>query len=502
MKNFNIKAIFIVFLHINFSNSSFSSQFNLPLEEEELINIYNINNSRETIRLMEKQKLSGVLKFINTFDDTEVKLKLSFSGASNKRVTEERVFLPKSKLLWNIPPHYYLNRIEILKPPSDVVKCSFDSQTHEIVFGQCGLAFPTHLDPFDFSPKLFKPSPSIKMKAFHPESGGAVPEFLLYPTFPKEFDGHLHYLIQTALLGEEISDGKDFFEQRNRLYTENNLEKLFFLNRYVDEEIPYKIPQIFHTIWVTSLIEPIEVPTEYLQWAEHAVKSNPLSEGWKHFLWIKNRDLLPHTVKYLEENNSPLQIKSYDELDLSPRDAEILAQYIRECKMGKSSDFLRYLILEKIGGVYKDTDYIVEQSCTVLNKVYDFYAGVEPMSAFIGNALIAAKPHHPILQYTLQMIVRNHEGKAPAYIKTIPSKSGFKTILETGPSIFSVAFYKTAGQDENIDVVFPPMMLYPTPIPSYPQKTVVKLNDSIPPSALGAHLWQTSWFNPKYKSIG
>ena len=46
---------------------------------------------------------------------------------------------------------------------------------------------------------------------------------------------------------------------------------------------------------------------------------------------------------------------------------------------------------QKIGRIYKDTDYIVEQSCTVLNKVYDFYVGVEPISAFIGNALMAAK---------------------------------------------------------------------------------------------------------------
>jgi hypothetical protein len=87
---------------------------------------------------------------------------------------------------------------------------------------------------------------------------------------------------------------------------------------------------------------------------------------------------------------------------------------------------------QKIERIYKDTDYIVEQSCTVLNKVYDFYVGVEPMSAFIGNALIAAKPHHPILQYTLQMILRNHGDKAP----NISSKSSFKTILEPASVFF------------------------------------------------------------------
>lgn len=365
------------------------------------------------------------------------------------------------------------------------------------------LSFPGQLNDFDFQPRLFNCSQNPAMRFFNPDPHKKTEQnFPHYPNFPKEFDGHLHYIVQVACLGEGISNGLDLFEQRKRFYVKNYSQKHFFSDRDLVEKTPYKIPQIFHTIWLTSPTNPVEVPKQYITWAEEAEKSNPCSEGWQHLLWIKNKKLLPDTVKYLSSKNSPLKIQEYDDLNLPYKISEILSQYISERKLGKASDLLRYLLVEQMGGIYKDTDYLIARSCIVLNKVYDFYAGIEPMSTFIGNAFIAAKAHHPVLQHVIKMILRNHTDAAPPYIKKISKQDAFRTVLETGPNVLSVAFYEAAGQSSNIDIIFPPMMLYPTPNPSYPQKVVIKPGENIPEDSLGAHYWNTSWYNKKYGSEG
>ncbi len=59
------------------------------------------------------------------------------------------------------------------------------------------------------------------------------------------------------------------------------------------------------------------------------------------------------------------------------------------------------------------------------------------MSTFIGNALIVTKPHHPILQYTLQMILRNHGDKESLRISRISlPKVDLKQSLKPTPVFF------------------------------------------------------------------
>lgn len=127
--------------------------------------------------------------------------------------------------------------------------------------------------------------------------------------------------------------------------------------------------------------------------------------------------------------------------------------------------------------------------------------GLEPMSVYLCNAFIGSKPNHPVLEKSLEMIMRNLSDDAPDYIKNV-GDNGFKTIIETGPAMITTAFSLAAGQDDNVDIVLPPQMIYPAASNDYPKKEVVVPNGKIPAQAFGAHYWNTAWMDPQFGSNG
>ena len=78
----------------------------------------------------------------------------------------------------------------------------------------------------------------------------------------------------------------------------------------------------------------------------------------------------------------------------------------------------------------------------------------------------------------------------------------YKTIIETGPAVFTLAFSLAAGHVGNIDIALPHMVIFPSIYRSYPCKPVVVPKSSIPAEAIGAHYWETSWLNKDLGSSG
>ena len=80
--------------------------------------------------------------------------------------------------------------------------------------------------------------------------------------------------------------------------------------------------------------------------------------------------------------------------------------------------------------------------------------------------------------------------------------TGYKTIIETGPAMLTLAFSLSAGRESNIDIALPPMILFPSQLNTYPCKTIVTPEDPVPAESIGAHYWETSWMNPELGSKG
>ncbi len=317
----------------------------------------------------------------------------------------------------------------------------------------------------------------------------------------KDFDGNLITLAVCMAKDEQIEDPLRIFQKRAELYARHGFNQ--WLNSPVALQTP-RIPLLTHRFWLTNPQKPCELPDKYIEWARLSANVMPESEGWQHILWIPHRDVLPGTFKKISQTQIQIREIFTDATctqlkDLS--DFECRAEFetaFKTCKFGMASDIIRLAVVEQLGGSYDDTDYQDAQSSYLIHHWYNFFVGLEPMSNFLGNAKFGASPHHTVIKKALWLIKRNFDlERKPDYLKD--ERDAASTILKTGPGNMTIAFHLAAGEGDNRDIAFPPAVLYPSRIPDlYPQGPVQAYGAPMPPEALGAHYWDTSW-DPKVK---
>ncbi len=289
--------------------------------------------------------------------------------------------------------------------------------------------------------------------------------------------------------------------QRRELYAKNNFARLCKWEPDVLDGTTHKIPLVTHKIWVTSDDLPKDPSPQYIKWLESSIaNNNEPSSGWKHYFWIESKKKLPKLAALLE-GHPTIILRELSEVSTQFKTADLYKEAIRERKFGKATDIIRLELLGIFGGFYLDTDYELFQSLIPYAKAYHMIVGLEPMSAYLCNAFIGSCPNHPVINRALAMITRNLSTQAPDYVKNAPD-NGFKTIVETGPAMFTFAFALAGGLEEYTDIVLPPQMLYPAQSDTYPSKQVVVPRGKIPASALGAHYWNTAWMDPQFGSKG
>lgn len=216
-------------------------------------------------------------------------------------------------------------------------------------------------------------------------------------------------------------------------------------------------PKVVHQIWLGS-----PFPQKYKRWQ----KSWRSMAGWEYKLWTE---------------------KEIDELQLINQDL-----YDQAINYGQKSDIARIEILERFGGLYVDTDFecIKPELFSRFNHMYDFYCGIEPLDLqrswlSISNALIASRPHHPLLKAFIAKV-----GK-----RITRTSSVDKIIFETGPAFFTELFSKFSNRGF-IDIALPPTFFYPLGAHQAEQ-----LNYSLPflkqkvikPETAAIHWWAGSW---------
>lgn len=316
--------------------------------------------------------------------------------------------------------------------------------------------------------------------------------------FRREFNGSYDY---TDFVGrQEGLSLNEIDRQRRALYTRNNIASLLKQDPNLMDSTTYRIPLVTHKIWVTSDANPKDPSPQYIKWLENSIEHNMPSQGWTHYFWIESKEKLPKLAKLLE-NHPTITLRELKDLDTAKfLTGDLYKTSIKENKFGKATDIIRLELLRMFGGYYLDTDYELFQSLLLYSKAYDMIVGLEPMSVYLCNAFIGASPNHPVINKALEMIKRNLSKNAPDYVKNAPN-NGFKTIVETGPFMFTIAFALAADKGTK-DIVLPPQTIYPARADEYPKKQVVTPDGKIPAQAIGAHYWNTAWMDPQFGSQG
>lgn len=308
--------------------------------------------------------------------------------------------------------------------------------------------------------------------------------------------------------GAEIHATQALFQ---KLYDENNFGTLLKNDKNaLNGEA--RIPLITHKIWLTNPNKPSEMPEKYIEWYENTIKFNKPRDGWKHILWIQDRSFLPRTVELAEESGNIEVIELTDDILDQLKNKDVFLKAINQTKFAMAADTLRVELLNIYGGIYLDTDYEGFHSFKGLNTLYDFYGAIEPMSHVVGNAILAAKPRHPVVEKMIELIGRNlSRDKRPDYLipkdpktkKPLYDENGDfldqkrDTISITGPGMAVAAIALAIGQPGYRDIIFPPNVLYPIergkPLP---EKYVLKQFGAAPTQAFGVHYWESVWLQP------
>jgi inositol phosphorylceramide mannosyltransferase catalytic subunit len=232
-----------------------------------------------------------------------------------------------------------------------------------------------------------------------------------------------------------------------------------------------RIPRIVHQIWLGS-----RLPEKYKRWQ----KGWQSMSGWQYKLWTDE------DIRELELVNEDL--------------------YLFSKNYGQRSDIARIEILNKFGGLYVDVDFecLNPQFFTMLNKIYDFYTGMEPLDVdkfSINNALLASIPGHPILKgYIKELRNRWHIQKS-LLIKEVQTQRALNfaqgVVFRTGPGFFTLIVKKYADTGYK-DIIFPPSFFYPLGI-DYRVFLPNELSERalrkaiLRPESAAIHWWGGSW---------
>ncbi len=287
--------------------------------------------------------------------------------------------------------------------------------------------------------------------------------------------------------------GKESFEWQSMASHEGSMQRVELLRALYNEHRPSlvesssepKIPKCIHQIW----IGPKNLPSYFWQYQKTWKEQHPT---WEYRLWTD---------------------KEVAELDFDLKDL-----YLRSTNYGEKSDILRAELLDRFGGLYVDADFENVKPFDELHSKYDFFAGVEPPHegdftsasphVVISDALIGARPHHPIIKKWKALIRERWDDLEKKYPDS-PKRVLRRTFYPFGEAVIA------CGQDPQLsNIVFPPTYFYPLTFSQVTKGRLKKMNvikrsvksvtslfsskkaelfTELQPETMAIHYWGNSW---------
>ena len=265
---------------------------------------------------------------------------------------------------------------------------------------------------------------------------------------------------------EEIFAQEGFdYDKLNQEAIANTLSKMLDQN-FKAAALP-KIPTITHKMYFTSNKNHVVLNDFYIEEMRVTYnKLNDLGRNWQHNIWVNQANLIPEDIRSIKG----VQVRNVAELKDHPSYNTILnlLDKGRDKKpyLAQAADLFRLIVVQKFGGIYSDMDYELynPKALFELMERFDFMVARErwTKNSYYGNAFIAAKPNHPILNEALKMSLRNYNNKkdqaTPDYIK-YPC-NGFDELYFNGPPLVTIAYFSKNNINGNTDAILPSWMIF------------------------------------------
>ena len=316
----------------------------------------------------------------------------------------------------------------------------------------------------------------------------------------EQYNGNVWFL-EERVLKETGIDRKKYTQILNDSYKTHNPQQMFeHFRHHPVKTSKFKIPPHTHTMWFTHPDNPCEFP--YVEDLKRTTKACPKEQGFKHFLWVLDKTIMPKTVANLK--GSDVEVMEMSEFGHYPLKNFVEEAVHKKRKMGMATDAFRAVLLKERGGIYMDSDFEALQSIAPWLHYYDGVFNLEPMSSFVGNAFFMVTPHHPVMEQYVEIIERNISPRSPKYIKDVMIEDPvYATISITGPGALTEAVATKIGLHGRKDIVLPHPFFYPSVNNIYPELDVHK-SSKMPffDVSWGVHKWHTTWDQKAFGSAG
>jgi mannosyltransferase OCH1-like enzyme len=186
------------------------------------------------------------------------------------------------------------------------------------------------------------------------------------------------------------------------------------------------IPKIIHQTWKNS-----EIPEEYILFQQKVKKLHP---DWEYKLWT-------------DENNLQF-VKDYF--------PQLLKKYVALPKNIMRADVIRYLIMQKIGGLYLDLDYEMIKPFDILEYglVLPYNRSIESGDTYnaFGNCIFASSPGHKFWEFVIKEFeeISDYDSRFKLLSKKkYNTKNASLEEVITGPGFLTGIFYTYEKKLEN-----------------------------------------------------
>ena len=248
------------------------------------------------------------------------------------------------------------------------------------------------------------------------------------------------------------------FDESMRFSRNYNLNKTnlnewnFFEKKYneilIRETQEQKIPKVLHQIWLGNYM-----PARERELCLRAKNSLPVD--WEYKLW-RDKDVE--------------QLANFTQRELFNETPNI----------GQKSDLLRLYILCEYGGVYCDTDFVLNKSFNDLLDL-DFFAGiVYDDTPNVSNSVMGSSPKN-------ELILDMQNLESPMLYS-----DGMDVINTTGQGLITLKIFKNKNNFTNF-VVLPNLFLYPFPNCPSCRDLGADFENYIVAETYCCHLWYGSW---------
>lgn len=210
--------------------------------------------------------------------------------------------------------------------------------------------------------------------------------------------------------------------------------------RRFSEDKP-RIPLVAHFIWLGPKPFPPKSVENIRSWIAH-------HPDWKMVLWTDRERLAP--CKGMEVK----QVQEFPFLFLRHC-------FIESTNWSEKADILTFELLYQEGGMVIHHDVHCQRPFDSLNRGYDFYCGLDVPHPPVGGknitsetGLLAARPFHPVVGKTIELIGRDWDVLSRKY-RGLDRESRNLLIHERTFLALTEALKVRLCEDGNIDVAFP-----------------------------------------------